>query len=108
MAEYGDIRTGRHGVFVLHTHVVFVTKFRHRPFTGEHLTRLQEITRSVCADFENRAAPVQRRRQPRPPAGQLPTHGGPVQAGRSRDEGPPRPLHRGHQGGHRCGYRSLP
>jgi putative transposase len=52
MAEHSDIRTGRHCVFVLHAHLVFVTKFRHRVFTGEHLTRLQEIMRSVCADFE--------------------------------------------------------
>ncbi|GAA3135292.1 IS200/IS605 family transposase [Nonomuraea salmonea] len=37
---------------MLHAHLVFVTKFRHRVFTGKHLTRLQEIMRSVCADFE--------------------------------------------------------
>ncbi|MBE1584498.1 IS200/IS605 family transposase [Nonomuraea angiospora] len=52
MADDGDIRTGRHCVFVLHAHLVFVTKFRHRVFTGEHLIRLQEIMRSVCADVE--------------------------------------------------------
>jgi putative transposase len=52
MAEYSDIRTGRHCVFVLHAHLVFVTKFRHRVFTGTHLTRLEEIMGSVCADFE--------------------------------------------------------
>ncbi|MEV5891793.1 IS200/IS605 family transposase [Nonomuraea fuscirosea] len=52
MAEYSDIRTGRHCVFVLHAHLVFVTKFRHRVFNGEHLTRLEEIMRDVCADFE--------------------------------------------------------
>ncbi|MGP3937716.1 IS200/IS605 family transposase [Nonomuraea sp. KM88] len=52
MAEYSDIRTGRHCVFVLHAHLVFVTKFRHRVFAGEHLARLEEIMRAVCADFE--------------------------------------------------------
>ncbi|GAA1617310.1 IS200/IS605 family transposase [Nonomuraea maheshkhaliensis] len=52
MAEYSDIRTGRHCVFVLHAHLVFVTKFRHRVFDGEHLTRLEEIMGDVCADFE--------------------------------------------------------
>ncbi|MEV4477453.1 IS200/IS605 family transposase [Nonomuraea salmonea] len=52
MADHSDIRTGRHCVFMLHAHLVFVTKFRHRVFTGKHLTRLQEIMRSVCADFE--------------------------------------------------------
>jgi len=52
MAEYGDIRTGRHCVFVLHAHLVFVTKFRHRVFTGTHLERMEQIMRDVCADFE--------------------------------------------------------
>ncbi|MEO3805593.1 IS200/IS605 family transposase [Nonomuraea sp. B1E8] len=52
MAGYSDIRTGRHCVFVLHAHLVFVTKFRHRVFAGEHLTRLEEIMRAVCAGFE--------------------------------------------------------
>ncbi|WP_084961910.1 IS200/IS605 family transposase, partial [Thermoactinospora rubra] len=52
MAEYGDIRTGRHCVFVLHAHLVFVTKFRHKVFNGAHLERMEEIMRDVCADFE--------------------------------------------------------
>jgi putative transposase len=52
MTGHSDIRTGRHCVFVLHAHLVFVTKFRHPVFTDTHLTRLEEIMRSVCADFE--------------------------------------------------------
>jgi putative transposase len=52
MAEYGDIRTGRHCIFLLHAHLVFVTKFRHGVFTGPHLERLEEIMRAVCDDFE--------------------------------------------------------
>ncbi|MEU3163138.1 IS200/IS605 family transposase [Streptosporangium sp. NPDC006930] len=56
MAEHGDIRTGRHCVFVLHAHLVFVTKFRHRVFTGAHLERLEQIMRDVCADFETELA----------------------------------------------------
>ncbi|WP_327434848.1 IS200/IS605 family transposase [Streptomyces sp. NBC_01236] len=36
----------------MHVHVVFVTKFRHKAFTDAHLTRMEEITRSVCAAFE--------------------------------------------------------
>jgi putative transposase len=32
--------------------LVFVTKFRHKVFTAQHLTRLEEIMRAVCADFE--------------------------------------------------------
>ncbi|WP_330309752.1 MULTISPECIES: IS200/IS605 family transposase [unclassified Streptomyces] len=46
------IRSGRHCVFVMHVHLVFVTKFRHNVFTDDHLTRMEEIMRSVCADFE--------------------------------------------------------
>nr|WP_258017786.1 IS200/IS605 family transposase [Streptomyces noursei] len=36
----------------MHAHVVFVTKFRHNVFTDDHLVGMEEITRSVCADFE--------------------------------------------------------
>ncbi|HEX6077406.1 MAG TPA: IS200/IS605 family transposase [Micromonosporaceae bacterium] len=52
MAEIEGIRTGRHCVFVLHAHLVFVTKFRHRVFDDRHLTRMEKIMRAVCADFE--------------------------------------------------------
>lgn len=51
MTGYGDIRTGRHCVFILHVHLVFVTKYRHGVFTATHLERMQEIMRDVCADF---------------------------------------------------------
>ncbi len=37
---------------MLHAHLVFVTKYRHPVFIGAHPTRLEEIFRSVCADFE--------------------------------------------------------
>ncbi|AYF74488.1 IS200/IS605 family transposase [Nocardia yunnanensis] len=52
MDENESIRTGRHCVFVLHAHLVFVTKYRHRVFTDRHLRRLEEIMRVVCDDFE--------------------------------------------------------
>lgn len=47
-----DIRTGRHCIFALQTHLVFVTKYQHRVFTARHLERMEEIMRAVCADFE--------------------------------------------------------
>jgi putative transposase len=56
MANYGDVRTGRHCVFVLHAHLVFSTKYRHPVFTAAHLARMEEIMRSVCADFETELA----------------------------------------------------
>ncbi|MER7988485.1 IS200/IS605 family transposase [Streptomyces noursei] len=52
MAEYQNIRTGRHCAFVMHAHLVFVTKFRHNVFGDRHLKRMEEIMRDVCADFE--------------------------------------------------------
>ncbi|TLQ45502.1 IS200/IS605 family transposase [Streptomyces marianii] len=52
MAEYQNIRTGRHCTFVMHVHLVFVTKYRHNVFTNAHLKRMEEIMRSVCEDFE--------------------------------------------------------
>jgi putative transposase len=52
MAEYGDIRTGRHCVFLLHAHLVFATKYRHQVFADQHLARIEEIMRAVCYDFE--------------------------------------------------------
>jgi len=32
--------------------LVFVTKFRHRVFDDRHLTRMEEIMRAECTDFE--------------------------------------------------------
>lgn len=52
MGQEPGIRTGRHCVFALHAHLVFVTKYRHRVFTDRHLARMEEILRDVCADFE--------------------------------------------------------
>ena len=52
MAELESIRTGRHCVFALRAHLVFVTKFRHTVFGDRHLERMEEILRAVCADFD--------------------------------------------------------
>lgn len=47
-----NIRTGRHCVFSLHAHLVFVTKYRKKIFTRPILDAMQGIFSSVCADFE--------------------------------------------------------
>jgi putative transposase len=47
-----DVRTGRHVVYNLHVHLVFVTKYRRGALTDTMLTRCEEIMRAVCADFE--------------------------------------------------------
>jgi len=52
MAQEQDIRTGRHCVFVMHVHLVFVTKFRHPVFEDKHLRRLEQVMAVLCRDFE--------------------------------------------------------
>lgn len=51
MAHDGKIRRGRHVVTQMHVHLVFVTKYRHRVFTREHLDHLRDLMADVCADF---------------------------------------------------------
>lgn len=51
MAENSSIRRGRHAVWDLHTHLVFVTKYRHKVFTREHLEYLNDVFAGVCVDF---------------------------------------------------------
>ena len=46
-----DIRKGRHCVFAIHAHLVFVTKYRKRVFTSESLDILKEVMQKVCDDF---------------------------------------------------------
>ncbi|MFF3518490.1 transposase, partial [Streptomyces sp. NPDC002573] len=45
------IRRGRSVVCTLHAHLVFTPKYRRGPFTGEILTRCEEVMRDVCTDF---------------------------------------------------------
>ena len=47
-----DIRKGRHVVYSLHVHLVFVTIYRRGVFKAEHLEYMREIFESICADFE--------------------------------------------------------
>ena len=52
MDKTNDIRKGRHCVYDLHAHLVFVTKYRHDVFTGEHLTALEHVFADVCRSFD--------------------------------------------------------
>ncbi len=47
-----DLRRGRHVVFNLHVHLVFVAKYRRKVFTKEILDAMRQIFESVCTDFE--------------------------------------------------------
>lgn len=46
------IRAGRHVVFNLHAHIVFIPRYRKHIFDADALDRLKRIFRVVCADFE--------------------------------------------------------
>jgi putative transposase len=52
MLKSTDLRRGRSCVFVLHVHLVFVTKYRRSVFTQSILNDLREIFQNVCQDFE--------------------------------------------------------
>ena len=47
-----DIRHGRHCVFKMHVHLVFVAKYRRRVFDGDAIERLRRMFGRVCSDFE--------------------------------------------------------
>src|SRR5215471_18228877 len=59
MADDNDYRTGRHRVFALHVHLVFVTKYRRKVFTQAALDDPRTIFASVCADFESEPIEMQ-------------------------------------------------
>ena len=52
MKKNNEIRHGRHCTFLMHAHLVFVTKYRREVFTKEILNELLPIFSSVCKDFE--------------------------------------------------------
>ena len=47
-----EIRTGRHCVFNMHVHLVFVAKYRRDVFTNAMLETMREVFERVCLDFE--------------------------------------------------------
>ncbi len=47
-----DIRRGRHCVFLMHVHLVFVTKYRRQIFDHDATEKLRTYFSNVCADFE--------------------------------------------------------
>jgi len=47
-----EYRTGRHVVFDLHVHLVFVTKYRRKVLDANALICLEKIFKEVCEDFD--------------------------------------------------------
>ena len=52
MEKETDLRRGRHVVFNLHIHLVFMAKYRRKVFTKEVLDDMRCIFESVCTDFK--------------------------------------------------------
>ncbi|MEZ7923211.1 MAG: IS200/IS605 family transposase [Acinetobacter towneri] len=52
MSNSQEIRTGRHCVFNMHVHLVFVAKYRRDVFTKSMLETMREVFERVCLDFE--------------------------------------------------------
>ena len=52
MTQETDYRRGRHCFFAIHSHLVFVTKYRRGVFRQEHLDSLHRILADVCKDFD--------------------------------------------------------
>ncbi len=46
-----EIRHGRHCIFNMHVHLVFVTKYRKAVFLKHHYDTMREVFSSVCIDF---------------------------------------------------------
>ena len=53
MKKESDLRRGRHCVFRMHVHLVFVAKYRRNVFTKEVLDDLKIFFEKVCLDFES-------------------------------------------------------
>lgn len=50
--ENQEIRSGRHCVFNMHVHLVFVAKYRKDVFTKPMLDAMKGMFEKVCSDFE--------------------------------------------------------
>ena len=50
--ENQQIRSGRHCVFNMHVHLVFVTKYRKDVFTKPMLDAMEGMFKKVCLNFE--------------------------------------------------------
>jgi putative transposase len=54
MPSFKDTRHGRHCVFDLHVHLVFLPKYRGKVFASPAFAVLKGIFSKVCEDFESR------------------------------------------------------
>jgi putative transposase len=52
MEKDNEIRHGRHCVFKMHLHLVFVAKYRCKVFDGDAVDRMRRMFGKVCEDME--------------------------------------------------------
>ena len=52
MKKETDIRRGRHCTFLMHVHLVFITKYRRKIFDQDAIEKLRGYFLSVCVDFD--------------------------------------------------------
>ena len=52
MEKDNEIRHGRHCVFKMHVHLVFVAKYRRNVFDGDAIERMRRMFGKVCEDME--------------------------------------------------------
>lgn len=52
MTKETDIRHGRHCVFLMRVHLMFVAKYRRKLFDPDAIEKLRSYFASVCADFD--------------------------------------------------------
>ncbi len=52
MEKDNEIRHGRHCVFKMHVHLVFVAKYRRKVFDGDAIDRMRRMFGKVCDDME--------------------------------------------------------
>ncbi len=56
-----DIRRGRHCVFLMHVHLLFVTRYRRQIFDHDATEKLRTYFSNVCAYFEAELVESKRR-----------------------------------------------
>lgn len=56
MDKSTDLRRGRSCVFLMHVHLVFVTKYRRHVFSKQILEDLRNIFTDICSDFGSQLA----------------------------------------------------
>ena len=47
-----NLRTGRHCVFMMHAHLIFITKYRGKILDHHVLSYMEVLMREVCVQFE--------------------------------------------------------